>query len=67
MKRTLLAIMISTSFALLGMTGCGSSQNVSTNAVSTGQELEDLQAAYDKGLMTEQEYQKERKRIMDGK
>lgn len=67
MKRTLLAIMISTSFALLGMTGCGSSQNVSTNAVSTGQELEDLQTAYDKGLMTEQEYQEERKRIMEGK
>lgn len=67
MKRILLATMISASFAVLGPVGCGSSQTVKTTAVSTGQQLEDLQKAYDQGLMTEQEYQKERKRIMEGK
>lgn len=53
--------------AVLGgsLAGCGSSAKVENNT-SVGQQLQDLEAAHDKGLLTDDEYQKQRKRILDG-
>ena len=49
-------VLLVTSF---GLSGCGGKKtNVETTNVSTtlGQELVDLQTAYDKGIITEKEY-----------
>lgn len=61
--------LLATSVACTLATGCGSSSKASVEARSTttGQELQDLQTAYDKGLLTEAEYQKQRKAILDQK
>lgn len=57
--------------AVLGGTcvGCGSSTKVDVASKNTtvGQELQDLEDARDRGLITEDEYQKQRRRIMEGK
>jgi hypothetical protein len=45
--------------------GCsGGGASVQTSSTTLGQELTDLQAAYEKGLMTEKEYNKARQKIM---
>ena len=52
----------------LTLTACGGSKttnNVQTTTV--GQELEALEVAYAKGLMTEKEYETQRKRILKSK
>ncbi len=59
-----LALLLPTA-ALLA--GCGSSAKVSTSSTTTGQALQDLEDARDKGLITESEYQKQRKKILEGK
>jgi outer membrane murein-binding lipoprotein Lpp len=51
----------------LGVAGCGSSAKVEANSTSVGQELQDLEEARDKGLITESEYQKQRNRILNRK
>jgi outer membrane murein-binding lipoprotein Lpp len=47
--------------------GCSSSATVDARTTTVGQELQDLDAAYDKGLLTEDEYKKKRKQILDSK
>lgn len=48
----------------VAVAGCGgSSASVSTRSTTTGQELKDLKEAYDQGLMTKQEYDREREKI----
>jgi len=45
--------------------GCGGgSTNVQQSSTTLGQELTDLQAAHEKGLMSDKEYEKARKKIM---
>lgn len=51
----------------LCLLGCSSSSKVENNSTSVGQELQDLEEARNKGLLTEDEYRKQRKRIMDRK
>ena len=55
--------------ACLALTaGCGSSANVKVEGSKTaGQELKDLDEAYQKGTINREEYEKMRKRIIDGK
>ena len=45
---------------------CGSKTNVQSKSTTVGQELQDLEEARDKGLITESEYKKQRERIMKG-
>lgn len=47
--------------------GCSSSSKVEARTTTVGQELEDLEDARDRGLITEDEYQKQRKKILDQK
>ena len=47
------------------LTGCSSSAKVEAHTTTVGQELQDLDAAYDQGLLTEDEYKKKRKQILD--
>jgi hypothetical protein len=55
--------------ALCTATGCrggrGGKAEVSTTSTTVGQELMDLDAAHSKGLITDSEYQKKRKEIME--
>lgn len=47
--------------------GCGSSAKVEARSTTVGQELQDLDDARNKGLLTEDEYNKKRQEIMKRK
>lgn len=49
------------------LVGCGSSAKVDNQSVSVGQQLQDLDKARDAGLLTESEYQSQRRKILEGK
>lgn len=51
--------------AVLG--GCGGSTKVEANTTTVGQELQDLEDARNKGLLTEDEYHDKRAEIMKKK
>jgi hypothetical protein len=56
--------------AMLGVTaagGCGSTSKVESNSATVGQELQDLDTARNKGLLTEDEYNKQREEILKRK
>jgi hypothetical protein len=50
----------------VGLGGCSSSAKVESGT-TVGQELQDLDTARSKGLLTEEEYQSKRKEIMNRK
>lgn len=53
---------------LLGVAACGGGGAEMKSEVTTttvGQQLMDLKKAYDSGAMTKEEYEKERKKILD--
>ena len=50
--------------AVLVLPGCGSSPRPVTNEKSAGTQLIELKDARDKGLITEKEYERMRKRIV---
>lgn len=62
--RTVCMSTLAAAMALLGACG-GSSAKVENRTTTVGQELQDLDAARDKGLLTESEYQQKRKQIMN--
>ena len=47
--------------------GGGDETNQQTKTTTTGQELMDLRAAYDKGLISEREYNQQREKLLKGK
>lgn len=49
------------------LAGCGSSAKVESKSTTVGQELQDLETARSKGLLTEDEYQKQREAILKRK
>jgi hypothetical protein len=55
-----------TALALIVMTnpGCGGSTSVDARGTTVGQELQDLDEARNKGLLTEDEYHKQREEIL---
>jgi hypothetical protein len=52
---------------VLGTGGCGRSSTVEARTTTVGQELQDLDDARSKGLLTEEEYNKKRRDIMKHK
>lgn len=50
--------------AAMTVAGCSSNAKVEAHTTTVGQELQDLDAARDKGLLTEDEYQQKRREIM---
>ena len=58
MKKIGVLILIGLLFASFSLTGCGRKQKttVTTNTTTLGQELVDLQQAYEKGIISEKEY-----------
>jgi hypothetical protein len=59
--------MLSATILIAMSAGCGSSAKVDAPPASVGQQLQDLDEARDKGLLTEAEYQQQRRRILEGK
>ena len=52
-----------------GLAGCGgggAQLKSQTTNTTTGQELVDIKEAYDKGVITEKEYNDQKKRILEG-
>lgn len=49
------------------LAGCGSSAAVEARSTTVGQELQDLDAARNKGLLTEEEYNRKRAEILKRK
>ena len=47
--------------------GGGDETTVRTKTTTTGQELQDLKAAYDKGIITERQYEQQKERLLSGK
>jgi PBP1b-binding outer membrane lipoprotein LpoB len=65
MNRKLLSVL----FLAFALSGCGGDEVVVQNVSqkSKGQELQDLQQAYDKGIITQKEYEKQKDIILDRK
>ena len=61
----LLVLMLLVTFSLTGCGGGGA--KVDARTTTTGQELLDLDKAYNEGLLTEKEYESKQKEIMKGK
>jgi hypothetical protein len=56
----------------VAFSGClsfgGGDENIQqTKTTTTGQELMDLKAAYDKGIISEREYNQQREKLLKGK
>ncbi len=67
MKKTLLPLLLALSVPLF-VSGCGGGgAEVKSTVTSTtlGQELQDLEESYKKGLLTDDEYKRARKAILD--
>lgn len=67
MNRSSLVLLSALCLTAAALSGCGSNAKVEARTTTVGQELQDLDAARDKGLITEQEYQQKRKEIMKSK
>ena len=72
MKKTALAIFVLATLGLgtatlPGCGGGGARTNIEARRATTGQELQDLKKAYESGAITEKEYEKQRKKILDRK
>jgi hypothetical protein len=47
--------------------GGGDETTIQTKTTTTGQELQDLKAAYDKGIISEREYNQQREKLLKGR
>ncbi len=68
MKPSSILIATILAFSLLALQGCGGGGAKVSSTVTTttmGQELQDLEETYNKGLLTEEEYKKARKAILN--
>jgi hypothetical protein len=54
-------------FLVVAAPGCSSTAKVEASSTTTGQELQDLEDARNRGLITEDEYKKQRQKIMNRK
>lgn len=68
MKTRTLALALTLLLPAAALTaGCSSKSSVENRSTTVGQELEDLEDARDRGLITEDEYQKQRRKILSRK
>ena len=45
--------------------GGGDETHIRSKSTTTGQELQDLKAAYDKGIISQREYERQKERLLD--
>jgi hypothetical protein len=66
MKKISILILVGLLLTSFGMSGCGGKKTtVQAQTTTLGQELTDLQKAYEQGIITEKEYNKLKKEIME--
>jgi hypothetical protein len=65
LRNLTLALMIPLALAISGCGGGGAKVETQTTTVTLGQQLMDLQAAYDKKIITEKEYNETKKNLLD--
>jgi hypothetical protein len=65
-KRMVLALIPLAALAV-SLAGCGGKTQVTTDTTTTGRELQDLEDARAKGILNEEEYNRQRKQILKGK
>jgi len=58
------AVVISVSLTILSGCGGGGATFHTTGDKTLGQELQDLQASYDKGILTKKEYEDTKKKVI---
>ena len=63
MTRTLAAALV-LSLAAAPLAACGSTSTTQVDTATTGQQLIDLKAAYDQGVISKSEYERKRKEIL---
>ncbi|MGO1118910.1 SHOCT domain-containing protein [Rhodovibrionaceae bacterium A322] len=64
-SKWILALPLVALLSACGGGGADSNADVKIKTTTTGQELQDLKKAYDAGALTESEYNKQRKAILD--
>jgi hypothetical protein len=64
MRVLAVVLLLAYSGGMLGCGGGGADVKQTTNATTLGKELQDLDDAYKKGLLSEKEYKEARKTIM---
>ena len=64
LKVVILAALIAIGTAFAGCSGGGAEVQTQTTTTTVGQELTDLKAAYDKGIINQDEYERLRKKVM---
>lgn len=67
MRYLSILIVLVCSFAVTGCGGGGAKIHVESEKATIGQQLTDLEDAYRKGIIDKQEYERAKKRIVDGK
>ncbi len=65
LRNLTLALIIPLALAVSGCGGGGAKVQSETTTVTLGQQLIDLQAAYDKGIITEKQYNETKKNLLD--
>jgi hypothetical protein len=63
----MVAMVLATSLSACGGGGAKSTTQTDIKTTTTGQELMDLQKALESGAITQKEYEKQKKRILEGK
>jgi len=66
MRKKVVVLLVCCVFFGMGLTACGSGAKVTQHTdVSLGQQLMDLDKAYKQGALTEKEFNKQKKRLLD--
>lgn len=64
-RRAILVTGVLAAIGLIGCSGGGAKTEVQTTTTTKGQQLIDLKEAYDQGVITEAEYEKQKKKILN--
>ncbi len=65
LRGVFLAVMILLATGVSGCGGGGAQLSAESHTTTLGQELKDLKDAYDRGILTEKEYNDAKKKIME--
>lgn len=65
LRHIMFAMALVAPLGLMGCGGGGAKSETDIKTTTTGQELQDLKKAYDEGALTEEEYEREREKVLN--